>query len=232
MSAYLARGKTIWDKVNPLRDRWPILRANNQRYWGSVFVVFILSYSLPLSSQAIQIFFYLLIFLPALFSLRYSDFPLLFRHPPFWLLLALCTYALLRSVDWENVLDTFKATAAIFALLIAALRLPSLHPEQVKRFSLIFILVLIGYVLINAAHQYSTNEWRLGQRLALLFGQSKSVIFTADLLLSTLVTYSWSCIKTRDLKCMALAHIGVVGVAMFFCKREVLFRLGLVAQQY
>lgn len=196
-----------------LRDKFLLLRESNPRYWGTVFVVFILSYFLPVGSQAGKVFFYVFIFFPALLSLRYADFLLLSRSAFFWLLLALCSYAILRSVDSENMLHGFKATAAIFALLIVALRLPSLPPERVERLSLMFIFVLTVYVLMNAVQQHFSNGWTLGQRLLPLFGQSKSVIFTADLLMSALITYSWSCIKTGKLRYVVFTNIAVIGMA-------------------
>ena len=197
-----------------LRDKWLLLRENNPRYWGSVFVVFILSYFLPVGSQAGKIFFYLFIFFPALLSLRYADCLLLSRSASFWLLLALCSYSILRSVDSENVRHGFKATAAIFALLIVALRLPLLSPKRVKRLSLMFVFIFIVYVLMNAVQQYFYNGWVFGQRLMPLFGQSKSVIFTADLLMSALITYSWSCIRTGNWRYVFFTNIAVVGTAL------------------
>ena len=197
-----------------MHDKWLLLRGNNPRYWGSVFIVFVLSYFFPVGSQAGKVFFYLFIFFPALLGLRYADLLLLSRSAPFWFLLALCSYAILHSVDFDNMLHGFKITAAIFSLLIVALRLPSLPPERVKRVSLVFIFVLVVYVLMNAISQYFYNGWVFGQRLAPLFGQSKSVIFTADLLMSALVTYSWSCIKTRCFRYVFFANIAVAGVAL------------------
>ena len=197
-----------------LRDKWLLLRENNPRYWGGVFIVFFLSYFFPVGSQAGKVFFYLFIFFPALLSLRYADLFLLSRSVPFWLLLALCSYAILRSVDPENMLHGFKATAAILALLIAALRLPSLPPERVKRLSLLLIFVLIVYVLMNAIQQSFSNGWTLRQRLMPLFGQSKSVIFTADLLMSALITYSWSCIKTGSWRYIVFTNIAVIGAVL------------------
>ena len=209
-------------------SQWPFFDGSKHKYWNSVFILFLFSFFLPFGSGVTKTVFYLLICLPALLSFRKTDLTILVGQPSFLLLISLCTYAALRSEDQQSLMYTFKATIAIFLLLIAALRLPSLQPDKVKRFSLILILFIFFYIFANAAFQNYSYGWRLGQRLAPLFGQSKSVIFTADLLLSSLAAYSWSCVKTRDFKYLALVHIVVVSVAMYFLQTRSIIPAWLV----
>ena len=212
-----------------MNSRWLFFPTVGREYWGTVFVVFVLSYFLPFGSGVTKTVFYLLIFFPALFCLRRTDFLLLFRCTSFWPLFILCAYALMRSVDLMNLRETAKEMAVVFVLLAAALRLPLLQPEKVKHFSLAFIMVVITYVLLNATYQHLTHGWSLGKRLSPLFGQSKSVIFTADLLLSALTTYSWTCIKTRDLSRIFYIHILVIGVAAVFLQTRSIFPVWIVS---
>ena len=197
-------------------SKFPRLNYIRNNYWSIVFVFFVSSYFIPVGFGFIRTGFYALVGVPVLFSLRRPDFFLLLKQKYFWPLMALCAYAIVRSFDIEIMLDVVKSTLTVLLLLLFSLKIPLATPVTVKKISLFFIFLVVLYVLSNAWYLYFSAGWRFGQRLSGLFGQSKSVIFTADFLMCVLISYSWGCIKTLDFKFLFLVHALVMGVAMFF----------------
>lgn len=198
-----------------MRIRWDIKKEINQRYWGIAFVVFFVSYLLPVGQGVTRVIFYLLFFFPVLFSLRLSNLTCLSKSLSVWLMSSLCAYSMARSIDSRVFVETAQQTLMVFVLVVASLRLPPGNPATIKKTSFFIIVVLVFYIVLNALHQYEKNGWLLGQRLSPLFGQSKSVIFTADILVSFLLAYSWGCLRTGATRPLFLTHsivIGIIGV--------------------
>ena len=180
------------------------------RYWNAIFFAFFCAYLLPLGSGPVNAVFYAGILLPAfLFSLRQDYLDLLAsRH--FLIVVTLCMYALVRATSPDIALDVAKFLVIFLALSLAALSLPLATVEATRRTALFFLIALIAYILANTIHQGVTQHWLPGQRLAPMFGNLKSVIFCADLVISALVVYSWTCLTMRDYRPLLIANAVVI----------------------
>lgn len=181
--------------------------APGSRYWTTIFAAFFCTYLLPLGSGPTKAVFYLGILLPALLFSTKREYRHLTCSRHLLFVITLCAYALVRAPDLDTALDVLKFIIALLALSLGALKLPTLHAN---RAALFFIIALFVYVLANAVHQSVTQGWMPGLRLQPLFGNLKSVIFCADLIVSVLVVYSWCCITMRDYRSLFIANTIVI----------------------
>lgn len=195
----------------------------NESYWKIAFSVLLVSFYLPIGSGAVRSVFYLLIFIPALISVRKSDFRDLSHSPLMAALLVLAAYVLIRSADFDVFVDSVKSLCAVFALVLAGRRLPVLSVADLRKYSEVLMAVIVFYVFANASLQYIEGAWVPGARLNPLFGQSESVIFLSCLMASALVVFAWACVQLGSYMRMLLLTAFCFAVAVFFLQSRSFF---------
>ncbi|MDR2219168.1 MAG: hypothetical protein LBE24_01120 [Methylobacillus sp.] len=200
--------------MNPLPQRLKELVPGN-RYWTAIFFIFFCAFLLPFGSGPVKTSFYFGILLPALLFSTWQEVRCLAGSRHFLAILALCTYAMVRSTDLDTVLDILKALVSFLVLTLGAMKLPTIQPASVKRAALLCITLLLIYVFSNAAYQGITQGWTPGMRLGPLFGNLENVIFCTVLMVSVLVVYSWSCLATRDYRALVIANAVVIIAALW-----------------
>ncbi|MDR2187311.1 MAG: hypothetical protein LBE62_04560 [Azonexus sp.] len=200
--------------MNPFFRRLKALTPGN-RYWAALFFIFFCAFLLPFGSGPVKVSFYLGILLPALLFSTWQEVRCLAGSHHFLAVLALGAYALTRAVDLDTALGILEAFVSFLALMLGAMKLPTIQPAAVKRSAILGIALLFIYIFANAVHQSMTQNWLPGMRLEPLFGKLESVIFCTTLMVGTLMVYSWSCLATRDYRSLIIANAAVIISALW-----------------
>lgn len=206
-------------------------------YWRLAFASFFLSFFVPAGVGLIRSVFFLMIVLPALFTINFVRLFCLIKTPVFLLVIVFSSFSLSTSFwqDGASVLAKFVLSSS--AIVLGATFLSRIDDESVRRLSLVIIGGLICYVLVNAFVYFWRGEFGFGSRVPLLFGQAKSVIFTSNIIVSLLVFYSWVVIKQGRWSEVALVTIVTVSVLMFLLQSRSAFviwvlSMGCVAMSF
>ena len=185
-------------------------------YWCFAFASFFVVFFLPAGVGAVRSVFYLLIVIPAFFCMDKKLLRALFKSSVFGFLLLLSLLSLLLLSGDEKALDVLKFVLSSACVVVGATHLGRWREEKVRHYSFFVLAGLVFYVLLNVAFAYFRGEWLPGRRIPILYGQAKSVIFTADLVVGVLVFYSWLSIKSERWIAVVLANVATLLVIMFF----------------
>ena len=204
-----------------------VFRLNT--YWRFAFFSFFLVFFLPVGVGAVRSVFYLMIVIPAFFCVDKKLFRAFFKSSVFGFFLLLSLFPLLLLEESEGALDVLKFVLSGACVVVGAIHLGRLNEEKVRRYSFLVLLGLILYVLLNVALAYFRGEWVPGGRIQILYGQAKSVIFTADLVVGVLVFYSWLSIKSERWMTVVLINVATLLIIMFFLQSRSALAVWLVA---
>ena len=192
-------------------------------YWRFVFLCFVTTFFLPVGVGVTRTILYFAIVIPALFLINKKILNGLTRSTVFIFLILLALSPLTTTKNCGAILDTTKFIISSTCIIIGATRLQKISSNDLRLYCLIIIYCLIAYIFINATMHFFRGTWTIGNRLLLLYGQAKSVIFTSNIIVSVLVLYSWVSLKQeRKIEVATVNCISLLLIMYFLQSRSAL----------
>ncbi|MCB5191591.1 hypothetical protein LG198_12710 [Methylobacillus arboreus] len=174
-----------------------------------------ISFLVVSGSQAHNNVSYLILFLPALISLRFSDIKRLFSNRLaqglLFVILSLVLAAFLGSGD---PLRQAKFSLIVLLFFIAVARLPEINDRTAYIASWGYLGLIIAYVIFNMLWQYHQGRWIPGDRLGDLSSKLENVIYATNAMGGMLAIITLLGMQAKKYRSVLLAHILVLGVSL------------------
>lgn len=186
---------------------------NSPNYWFYAFSIWLASFFVLPNTQWVINLTYVILLLPTLLTLQATQIKQfstdLFARILFLFMLIL----ILAAYRSGNPLSETKFCLLVLLFYFSVLKLPNYSDESIHRYAWSFLIFILTYMLINALLQFHQGTWLFGKRLGSLFAFVDNVIHVANLLTLCLAIISYSSIKLKRYKSLALAH----GLTLFAC---------------
>jgi len=188
---------------------------NNSNYWFYAFTIWLASFFVLPNTQWVINLTYVILLLPTLLTLQLSQikqFSTDFFARTLFLLMLILVFAAYRSGD---PISEFKFSLIVLLFYFTVLKLPTFSNESIRRYAWFYLVLILGYTLINALFQLHQGLWFPGQRLANLFAFVDNPIHVSNLLVVCLAIISQTSIQLRKFKSLLLAHCLILFACLF-----------------
>ncbi|MCB5184893.1 hypothetical protein LG201_06715 [Methylobacillus gramineus] len=166
-----------------------------------------ISFLIITDSQAHNNISYLILLVPTLISLQYSEVKQFFSNRlAQGLVLVILSLVLAASTGDGDPLRQVKFGLIVILFFIAVARLPAISDRIAYRAAWSYLGLIIPYVIFNMAWQYHQGIWLPGARLGELEAKLENVIYVTNTMGGMLAIITLLGIRAKKYRSVLLAH--------------------------
>lgn len=172
---------------------------------------------------------YLILIVPTLASLQWSEIKRISQNPLFRLLV-LVVLSVAISAWWSdgNPWQPIKFGTLIIVFFIAVARLPAISDDLAYKAAWSYLALLLLYTLFNMVWYWYQGRWSLGGRMGEMTSKLENVIYVTNTMGGMLAIITLLGMKAKRYRAVILAHLLVLGVALTILQTRSIFGLWLL----
>lgn len=172
---------------------------------------------------------YLILIIPTLASLQYSEIKRI-MHNTLFRGLVLIILSLVLSACWGdgNPWQQVKFGTLILIFFIAVARLPLIDDDLAYKAAWTYLALLVVYTGFNMAWYFYQGSWSLGQRMGEMTSKLENVIYVTNTMGGMLAIITLLGMKAKRYRSVLFAHLLVLGISLTILQTRSILGLWLL----